>query len=103
MPKEPEFNDNGDTCRLEHATSSIVEPKGLRAIPHSTPTPATNDVICSASVSHPPAKTTVPTEPPPSHVETDPDDTMFTTPTMSGTTSPAHGPVFIHHTPVDSP
>ena len=104
MPKEPEFDDDGDACGLEHVTNSIVEPQGPHKTPHDAPTPATNDVICSASVSHPPAETTVHTEPPPSGVTSDPDGTTHTsTTTTSGIRGPAHGPIFNHHALVDSP
>ena len=104
MPKEPEFDDDGDACGLEHLTNSIVEPQGPHKTPHDAPTPATNDVIRSASVSHPPTETTVHTEPPPSGITSDPDGTTHTsTTTTSGIRGPAHGPVFDHHALVDSP
>ena len=99
----PEYNDDGDAHGLARTTSSVVEPQTTLEAPHNTPTPATNDMIHSVSVSHPPAKTTMPTEPPPSPIKMDPDNTVFTTPTTSGTASPAHGPIFIHHAPIDSP
>ena len=99
----PEYDDNGDAHGLARTTRSVVEHQTTLEAPHDAPTPTTNDMICSTSVLHPPAKTTMPTKPPPSHIKLDLDGTMFTTPTTSGTASPAYDPTFIHHALVDSP
>ena len=99
----PEYDDDGDAHGLARTTRTIVEPQTTLEAPHNAPTPTSNSVIRSVSVSHPPAETTVPAKPPPSRLEMDPDGAMYTTPTTSGTASPAIGPIFVHHASVDLP
>ena len=99
----PEYDNDGDAHRLTCTTHSVVEPQTTLEAPHDAPTPATNDVIHSASISHPSAKITMPAEPPPSCIKSNPDGTISNITTTSGITGPAYDLVFIHHALVDSP
>ena len=103
MSRVPEYDNDGDVHGLAHTTCSVIKPRTTLEAPHDAPTPTTNNVICSASVSHLPTKTTMPAEPLPSGVTSDPDGTMFITTTTSGITGPAYGPIFVHPTSVDLP
>ena len=55
-PQQPGYDDDGNACRLAHTTCSTIEPQGPQTTPHSAPTPTTNNMICSMSISHPPTK-----------------------------------------------
>ena len=70
VTRQTKYNNGSSTHGLAHNTSSTIEPQGPQITPHSIPTPATDDVIYSMSISCPPAKTTVPAELLPPHVIT---------------------------------
>ena len=97
MPKEPEFDDDGDVCGLERVTNSVVEPQGPHETPHNAPAPANDETAPGASERHPPTTSTSTTAP------LSPARHTFTTTTTSGITGPAYDPTFVHPAFVDSP